>query len=92
MTAAEICSIIKACANTSVREFRIGDLYLAFGPKDPSVQMVETKPLQATEISEEARTQAIAERVEQDLDELKLTDPFAYERLLGGEIGDGNSP
>lgn len=94
VTADDLCRIIKACANSNVREVKIGALFLAFGPRDllapKSHEQVETKPLdqKAQQISEESELKDLEARVRQDLEELNLSDPHAYERIIGGELGD----
>lgn len=71
---------------------------MAFGVRDQSTKpldVVETKSVeQAITISDEARRRENAAKLEDELENLKLTDPLAYERLLaGGELEDvGSSP
>lgn len=94
VNASELCKIIKTCVNSNVNEIRIGELYMAFGWKDKSIEplgMVETKP--AEQISHEAMLVEKQARLQDELENLKLTDPLAYERALAeGELGDVESP
>lgn len=92
----DLCRIIAVCAKNGILEARVGELQLIFGKKDQSFQnpfaSVQTKPneQQIQKISEEAKEQDRISRIEYDLEELKLSDPLGYERLLGvGELGDG---
>ncbi len=74
-----------------MRELSFNGIYLNFGEKDqlPKSPLVETKPLgQADKISEQAEKQQLAFVVEQGLEELRLTDPLAYEKLIEGELED----
>lgn len=97
-TPRDLCQLIKVCAKHRVTEIVIGDLRLTFLPKDKSekrankLDPVETKRIEqaSQQISDESQEHDRLERLSEDLEELKLQDPLAYERLLGGElIGDG---
>ena len=93
-SASDLCRIIKTCAKYKVSEVRIGELELVLTPKDKSESLktldkIETKSVeQAKKIGEEALSKERLERIEEDLEELKLTDPLSSERLIGGELGD----
>lgn len=89
-----ICQIIKECAKGGVSELKLGNLSLVFGPKDKSdkpLEAIETRSFEqeTQKISNEAEAQRLAERVQQDLEELSITDPAAYERMLSlqGDLG-----
>lgn len=91
--AEDICQIIKVCAKSEIRFFRFGDLQLEFGAVDQSKQipvMVETKPddREAVKISEEAERKLSLDQLRADAEELKLSDPLAYEQFIEGEFGD----
>lgn len=74
----------------------MGELHFSFGEIDQSNQnpseSVQTKPVEqeSIKISEEAREQDRLSILAEELEDLKLSDPLAYERLIGiGELGDG---
>lgn len=95
VNADDICRIIKACADSNIREIKVGDLFLAFGKVDqPSHTplLTETKSEQSNQIAEEARHQEMGARLEEDLDHLKLTDPLAYEQYVSGDIEGAKAP
>lgn len=85
-----ICKIIRAATNSGIREIKIGALFMAFGPLDQAapqpLDTVETK-------SVEQETKHILEQthLQDEMDQLKLSDPLAYERLVEGEL-EGASP
>lgn len=94
-----LCKIIGMCAKSGVAKLQLGALQLVFDAKDKSVEslsMVETKPLeqeQANKIGEEVQAQELARLREDELENLKLANPLAYERFIAeGEIEDGQSP
>lgn len=97
-SASDLCRIIKICAKYKVREIQIGELNLVFGLSDKAnhktSRVVETKSIEqaSQKIKEEVQTKDRVDRLEEDLEELRLTDPLAYERLIGGEIGDVGTP
>lgn len=87
--AKDVCRIITVCAKNGVSEFRLGDIHLVFGAVDqPSIQprMVQTKPLETKSISDEAEAQDRLEATKTYLDELLISDPLAYEKLLAGDL------
>ncbi len=72
------------CAKSGVRELRLGSLHIVFGKKDPSYPEAligQTNPLEnVTPIlrnEDELANDALTE-----LDELRLSDPFEYERTI----------
>lgn len=95
----DLCQLIKICARYQVLEAEINGLRLVFGPRDKSAKSkilnsAQTKLVEqeSQKISDEANKNDRLDRVSEDLEELKLTDPLAYEQLLGGElIGEGGS-
>lgn len=98
VNADDLCRIIKECAKSKVRELNLGALNLAFGPTDQldlkPLDSVETKPLeQAMKISEEERLREKEARFQDELDQLRLTDPLAYEKYIAeGDLKDVDSP
>ena len=87
----ELCKIIEVCAAQGVHEFNFNGIYLVFGGADQPTQKhspIKTKSGQANKITEEAEAQQLAFQREQSLEELRLTDPLAYERLIEGELED----
>lgn len=99
LSAKDLCSIIKQCANSKVRELKIGELFMAFGEIDQSSHslsnQVQTKPteIEIQKISDEALAQDNLARNQDELEHLKLTDPLAWERVIAeGDLGDVNSP
>lgn len=97
----QVCAIISKCAESGVTELKFGDLHVSFQPKSEQTTQAATWARPAhhsdTEISEELLRQTDKERLEQDerrfreeqLAEMMLTDPLAYEELLAsGELED----
>lgn len=92
----DLCRIIKECATYGVREVQFNGLHLIFGESDqPPKILNRLRPnpssKKAKTITDEAHATELADRVFQDLEELKLTDPLSYEKLLEGELGDVGS-
>lgn len=95
-SAKDLCKLIKTCAKYKVLEVQIGELRLSFGPKDKSVttpktlDLVQTRSVEqaSQKIGEESQAKDRLDRISDDLEELKLTDPLAYEKLIGGELED----
>ncbi len=95
VSAKELCDLIKTCAKNGVNTFHIGNIKLEFGQgnqptpntpiPEPTIALDET---QAVKISAEAERQMSFDRLQQEVDELKLSDPLAYEKFIEGEIGD----
>jgi hypothetical protein len=92
----DLCKIIAVCAKNGVSEIRVGEFCLSFGMEDhqPNTYPIRKRPVPtrnkaAQKIQEEAEAQSLAQQVSDDLEELKLSNPLAYERLLAtGEVGD----
>lgn len=89
----DVCRIIKECAKFNVLELSLGDLHLVFDSKDPLNQRTlvipQTKGSEqaATKISKEAEAKERSESLRQDMEELRLTDPLAFEHLMSeGDI------
>lgn len=98
VSAADLCKIISTCARANVRALKLLDIEIQFGPIDQSIpnqnnSLVETKLVeQATQILvEEESRQRSFEQLQQDVEELKLTDPLAFEQLIGGESEVGST-
>lgn len=85
------------CARSGVREIKFGKLSLIFGEKDKSLnsslEVVQTIPneQESEKITEEAAQKDMREAAIEYLEELQLTDPLAYEKLLGGDLDGGST-
>lgn len=96
----DLCRIIKICAKSNVTKISIGELRLEFEPGDQTVpqlsRKIDTKSIeQATQqISEEAGEEQRKASMQQWLEELRITDPYEFEKLIGGgELEDvGKAP
>ncbi len=94
VSAKELCDLIKTCAKNGVNTFHIGNIKLEFGKVDQPIQspiiltQTSVDETQAVKISAEAERQMSFDRLQQEVDELKLSDPLAYEKFIEGEIGD----
>lgn len=90
----DLCKLISTCARANVRTLKINDIEIQFGQATPSsvpkiISPVDTRLVeQASQnlVEEEAR-QTRFDMLQQDVEELKLTDPLAFEQLIGGEYG-----
>lgn len=86
------------CAKSGVVEAHINGIDLIFGEKDKSpaksIAVVETKPFaeqESQKISEEAQQKELKDKIIEDLEELQLTDPLAYEQIIGGDLDGGST-
>jgi len=101
-----LCKIIAMCAKNGVAHIKYGDLELHFEngeesghfkPKVPRYSKAEKKiPLkeikEQEEMEEVALVQATTEIREMEIENLQLTDPQAWEELMGqGELKDGDN-
>jgi hypothetical protein len=100
-----ICSIIEACSRAGVAELKFGSLHVSFLPKLEQAQRVVWESASAPSSSDAAHSDAIQktndeERLmfdekalrEQQLDEMMITDPLAYEELIAsGELEDSRT-
>ena len=93
----KISAIIKACGKAGVQEFSLGELRITFGTKtDPDLSV---SPLSGEALSDEDHRKLNEQSLEQDevrtrenqMEELLITDPAQYERLIiDGEFSDGD--
>lgn len=85
------------CAQSGVQEVRFGELHVIFGGINQSLEKaldkVQTKPdeQKSQEIIKEALAEQKRNNLADQLEELKLTDPLAYEQLIGGDLDGGSS-
>lgn len=85
INATALCKIIEACNKNGVKEFRSGDLYLSFvteAPALPSEFPVE-QPMEThrnLELLQPPKLEPSED--EDDLSELMISDPLAYEERL----------
>jgi len=95
-----VCSIIETCARYNVAKLQFRDLMLEFGQKPeqpPPGRTTATTVADMTEQEHQEQTkQALAEDElslrEQQLEELKITDPAEYERQIrDGELEDDDA-
>lgn len=88
LKSSDICRIIDACKKAGVREFRFGALSLTFDepgntPSWPKSQKSNSKARPPSSDEEKGiRTPALSP---EELEELNLRDPSAYERAILGE-------
>lgn len=93
LDSAGICSIIKQCGESGVRELKFSNLDLSFGPAEPVIEENGQRIPTAKEIAEVERKHI--EEIEQDvketdLDYMRLMDPARYEELISsGELNAG---
>lgn len=84
------------CAQNCVQEVRLGELHLVFGKVDqlpfhPAAVKTKPRDKQAKQITEESEKAQLREIAEENLEQLKLSDPFGYERIMAGELVDGGT-
>lgn len=85
------------CAQSGVHEIRIGELHLIFGEKDlsptNSLRLVQTKPREqeSQKIIAEASAEEKKRIAEEYIEELRLTDPLAFEQTIGGDLDVGST-
>lgn len=91
MTSADICAIIKTCADSGVTFLCLGELTVEFNNhrSEPPIQDEEVNPMLQEVVSEnEIERDEIALRDDQ-LAHMEIEDPVAYEReLLKGDLID----
>lgn len=82
LKASEVISIIKACKTANVTAFELDGLKLKFGQEnDGGLGVTPCPDPSPSELADQITE--IESRVQRDrLDELKLSDPLAYEELL----------
>jgi len=87
----EICSIIEACALNRVSELKFGELHIYLGPriKPAQPQAIAEKAIldEQTENEKKYLEQSDNEAYENDLAELMIREPHAFEKL----ISEGNA-
>lgn len=91
MTSTEVCRIIKSCKENNVGEFSWNGLKLSlhsentdnYTAKDHFIQYpVEQKEKVGDNVMDTFDLTEASESAERDLEELKLSDPLAYEKIL----------
>ncbi len=84
MTSTDIIEVMKACRDLGVRHFEGNGLKLEFGPSaDAKPVLGEADPAQSERILSEVEL-----RIKQEqLENLKIEDPFAYEELIAKDLG-----
>lgn len=89
LSAADICAIIKECGQSGVREFSYDSLCISYGQNyAPNLEPVHVAPqLQEAQIvqSQEAIELKAAESQEDRMQQMLITDPAEYERMLHAE-------
>lgn len=102
MTPKDIIRIMKICKSHNVSRFKHGDLEIDFAAHRSGKKVVREKPEERVatppmvikaqeEIAKKALLQEDFDRREMELDELLLSDPAEYERLvMAGELDDRN--
>lgn len=95
MTAVDICAIIEAGHKGGVSRLKLGALLIEFTPRkmEPDPILMHEDPISdqsgTTQATTEQDEKKSREPSEADLDDLLITDPAAYEKLiLSGELGD----
>lgn len=91
VSASELCQLIKVCAKANVRTFKFGDIHLDFGSQEAHQPVVTNHVLDTIPDDKEIKKfseELSVEQLRQDIDELKLSNPLAYEQFIEGEIGD----
>lgn len=96
LTSRDIIRIIKATSsNCNLKSLKFGELCLEFGLlSQVEPESLAQVPARANEqviskIESDVVAQVRADSIEEDLDQLRLIDPLAYERMVEGEF-DGN--
>lgn len=88
---ADICRIIESCKTSGVSRLQFGNLHIQFGepihePKESWSEFTAKSTSSGTQ-TEDAAKQSVRKLSEEEIDQLKLTDPAGYERLiLSGEL------
>lgn len=88
----EVCAILETCLRCGVSQFSYNGLVLSFLKGSPvSHEAVlagcPTSPVTAEEVAQGRADglTALANGVDDELEMLKITDPFAYEKFIAGE-------
>lgn len=84
------------CAQNGVHEIKFGDLHLIFGEANkpptqyPRAAKTKLSEQESKKISNEAQMIDRAQYAQEYIDELRLSDPLEYEKLLAGDgdVGD----
>lgn len=82
-----LVEIIKACGDNGVSELEYGDIKLKFGMPNKNI-LAQSEPIYYNETSNELQEGDDSEQSTEelvDVEELKLSDPLAYERFLSTE-------
>ena len=91
LSVGEVCRIISTCRKLNVNEITFNDLYISFGDKTDS----KFKIAGPEKLAQETQADLIAGETEvrqRQLDEMLITDPVSYEKLLTqGELKDGSN-
>jgi hypothetical protein len=87
----DICRIIEACKSSGVRDFQMGSLHIQFGEAIQETRETwndfAVNSTNSGTQTESVDQQSARKLSEEEIDQLKLTDPAAYERLLlSGEL------
>lgn len=85
LTASEIIKIIKQAKRLGVSHFQLGELKLRFGD---AAQIVKANP--ENEIS--AREEHENEIKSEQLENLRLSDPFTYEQMMCNDLDEKETP
>lgn len=81
-TATDIIQLIKACRKQGVCDFSLGELKLSFGaPKDKGTPTLPN-PAPSEKEEDELLLQKECELKQEKLEELRLSDPLAYEEMI----------
>lgn len=92
-----VCEIIKACGSAGVSKLKFGDLELEFHIREEKQEITQTIPMysvshtyqddnsqgpESDSVSPELLQKQEAELKQQEVSEMLITDPAAYEELL----------
>lgn len=85
-----LCKLIKVCVKSNVTSLKLGDIQLEFGTQTrvPILAQTRADEFQAVKITEEAIKDDRAEQLSQEVEDLRLSDPLAYEKFIEGTLGD----
>jgi hypothetical protein len=87
LTAKDICSIVKACASSGVREITLGDILIKFGsapldePKPNIHYEIAPQILGSLSFNSSQELDDEEDAKERELDDSFVNDPAEYERL-----------
>lgn len=96
----DICQIINICAKTNIKKIEFYGVKMEFAQVDQREQAPETAQTRVDKKAQEEIEKEVSDRekevaLEAYEENLRLTDPFAYEQSMllgGGEQVDGGSP